>query len=251
MKRSFKNRYHLLLMVLMGIILLQSGLIFFTLSQATDLTDLVSDVQSILIIFFFVIFVYMIVIYNYVPFRLRKSFKEIGMLIEEISHGNYQIDIDSSTYDQDTDIQELILSLQKMLNILMRFDQVKADKIYEHHQRINQLINIIPFGILIGSVNGEVVYANDKIREAYPNITEMVNLNELIFTNPFDNRLFHAISESMRYGKNLYKEAVSDDREDRQAIIDGSIIRNRKGVATGAVFVLQFLDNASKDQDQV
>jgi len=241
----------MLLIILLGIILLQSGLIFFTLSQATDLTDLVSDVQSIMIIFFFVLFVYMIVIYNYVPFRLRKAFREIGLLIEEISHGNYQIDIDSSIYDQDTDIQELILSLQKMLNILMRFDMVKADKIFEHHQRITQLINIIPHGILIGSVNGDVVYCNDKLREAYPSITEMVNLNELIFTNPFDSRLFHAISESMRYGNNLYNELVSDEKSDRGATINGSIIRNRKGVATGAVFLIQYSENASAHQDQI
>ena len=247
MKRSFRRRYHVLLMILLGIILLQSGLIWFTLSQATDLTDLVSDVQSILIIFFFAVFVYMIVIYNYVPFRLRRAFRDIGNLIEEISHGNYQIDIDSSTYDQDADIQELIMALQKMLNILMRFDMVKADKIYEHHQRITQMINILPFGILIGSVNGDVVYCNDKLREAYPSITETVNLNELIFTNPFDSRLFHVIGESMRYGKNLYQDIVADDKEDRQAAVDGSIIRNRKGVATGAVFVIHFMDNASAD----
>jgi hypothetical protein len=36
------------------------------------------------------------------------------------------------------------MALQKMLNILMRFDMVKADKIYEHHQRITQMINILP-----------------------------------------------------------------------------------------------------------
>jgi hypothetical protein len=70
--------------ILLGIILLQSGLIWFTLSQATDLTDLVSDVQSILIIFFFAVFVYMIVIIQLCALQAQEGFQSIGNLIEEI-----------------------------------------------------------------------------------------------------------------------------------------------------------------------
>ncbi len=58
-----------------------------------------------------------------------------------------RLDIDSSIYDQDKDFQELIYALDKMPKFIIRFDQVKADKIFEHHQSIQLLINLLPQSI--------------------------------------------------------------------------------------------------------
>ena len=247
MKKSFKKRYHLLLAILLGIIILQSGLILFTLHHASSLHALTFDIQTILIIFFFIIFVYLIVIYSYIPFRLRKALGEIERLIEEISQGNYQIDIDSSIYDQDADIQRLIIALQKMLNILLRFDNAKADKIFEHHQRITQLINILPQGIIIASSSGDVVYCNDAMRRAYPSISEEVNIGQLIFANSFDSQLFNVLNDAMRNDNNLNQQLLEDTKSQRKAYIDSTMIRNRKGMATGSVFVIKILDNETKN----
>lgn len=242
MKRSIKKRYHLLITILFLVILVESLLMLVSLNQMKGPADQIADLQSIVIIFFFVLFILLILIYNYVPFRLRKAFRDINSLVEEISHGSYNIDIDSTIYDQDTEIQELIIAIQKMLNILLRFDKVKADKIFEHHQRLLQLINLLPQSVIIASVNGDIVYCNDALRRKYPSIVEMMNMNELIFKNDFDNRVFASMIEAMRFGNNLYKVSQADDITGVAAVIDGSIVRNRKGQPTGAVFVLQFSD---------
>ncbi len=240
MKRSFKYKYHLLLIVLFGIIALESLLLLVSLNRTEAVSNLITDMQSIIIIFVFIIFVYMIIMYNYIPFRMHKAIKEIRSVIEEISNGNYYIDIDSSMYDQDKDIQEVILAIQKMLGIIIRFDQVKAEKIFEHHQRIQQLINIIKQGILITSTNGDVIYCNDVFREHYPTISEMNNINELIFKEEFNAKLFDTLAEALRYGNNLYDIPVKDSVSPRSVVINGSIVRNRKGNSSGAVFVLEF-----------
>ncbi|HNX37545.1 MAG TPA: hypothetical protein PL124_06285 [Candidatus Cloacimonadota bacterium] len=247
MKRSFKEKYHILLIILFGIIVLESLLLLVTLNRTAALTNLITDMQSIIIIFVFLIFVYMIVLYNYIPFRMHRAIKELKSVVEEITNGNYYIDIDSTMYDQDKDIQDVILALQKMLGIIVRFDQVKAEKIFEHHQRILQLINIIKQNVLITSINGDVVYCNDKFRERYPTITEMNNINELIFQEEFNSKLFATLAEALRYGNNLYEIAVHDDRSTKAVVINGSIVRNRKGSSSGAVFVLDFGPNEPKD----
>lgn len=244
MKRSLKSKYHLLIGILLGIILLEALLTLVSANQAIQLETLVSDIQTITIIFVFAIFVNVIILYNYVPYRLRRSFREIKNLIEEISHGNYNIDIDSTLYDQDSDIQELIFSIQKMLNILLGFDQAKTEKIFEHHQRLQQLINLLPQSAVIASVNGDLVYINDSLRKRYPTLTDMMNLNELIFKNEFDQKIFSSLSEALRFGNNLYDARISDAEYQRSVLINGSIVRNRKGTATGAVFVLNFSDHA-------
>ena len=243
MKRSFKTRYHIMIAILFGIIVLQTLALLFSVARAQDLTTLANDIHSIVIIFVFIIFVYIVILYNYIPYRLHKAILEVEKLIEEISTGNYQIDIDSSIYDQDKDFQELIYALDKMLGIIIRFDQAKADKIFEHHQRIQLLINLLPQSILITGANGDVVYCNEPLRKRFPMISETVNLNELIWKNDYHNRIFSVILDSLRYGNNIYDIIVEDVVYLGKVKINGSIVRNRKGLSTGAVYVLEFYDN--------
>jgi signal transduction histidine kinase len=243
MKRSLKAKYHTMIAILFGIIVLQTVILFFAVAQATDLTTLASDIHSIVIIFVFIIFVYIVVLYNYIPYRLHKAIHSVQQLVEEISSGNYQIDIDSSIYDQDKDFQDLIFALEKMLGIITRFDQAKADKVFEHHQRIQFLINLLPQSILIASSNGDVVYCNEPLRKRFPMISETVNLNELIWKNDYHNRIFSVILDSLRYGNNIYDVIVEDVVYLDKVRINGSIVRNRKGLSTGAVYVLEFYDN--------
>ncbi len=243
MKKSLKYKYHLLVSILFGIIALQTIIMLFVISQSKDLLSLASDIHSVIIIFVFILFVYIVVIYNYIPFKLQKAIRQIEQLVEHISTGNYQIDIDSSMYDQDKDFQSLILSLEKMLGIIVRFDQAKADKIYEHHQRIQLLINLIPEAVLITGANGDIVYCNDSLRAEFPNLTEMVNLNELIWKKDYHTRIFAVVLDALRYGKNLYNVGVDDLVYLGKTVINGSIIRNRKGLSTGAVFVMNITKN--------
>jgi len=243
MKRSFKTRYHILIAILFGIIVLQTLILLFSVAQAQDLATLASDIHSIVIIFVFLIFVYIVILYNYIPYRLHKAIYEVEQLIEEISSGNYQVDIDSSIYDQDKDFQELVNALNKMLEIITRFDQAKADKIFEHHQRLQLLINLLPQSILITGANGDVVYCNEPLRKRFPMISETVNLNELIWKNDYYSRIFSVIMDSLRYGNNIYDVIVEDVVYLGKVRINGSVVRNRKGISTGAVYVLEFYNS--------
>jgi signal transduction histidine kinase len=229
--------------ILFGIIVLQTIALLFSVARAQDLLTLANDIHSLVIIFVFIIFVYIVILYNYIPYRLHKAIQEVEKLIEEISTGNYQIDIDSSIYDQDKDFQELIYALDKMLGIIARFDQAKADKIFEHHQRLQLLINLLPQSVLITGANGDVVYCNEPLRKRFPMISETVNLNELIWKNDYHNRIFSVILDSLRYGNNIYDVIVEDVVYLDKVRINGSIVRNRKGLSTGAVYVLEFYDN--------
>lgn len=74
-------------------------------------------------------------------------------------------------------------------------------------------------------------------------ISETVNLNELIWKNDYHNRIFSVILDSLRYGNNIYDIIVEDVVYLGKVKINGSIVRNRKGLSTGAVYVLEFYDN--------
>ncbi|HQQ67380.1 MAG TPA: hypothetical protein PLX77_00995 [Candidatus Cloacimonadota bacterium] len=244
-RQSFNKRYHAIISILFLIILVQFIVVLYTIGQARDIYSLASDIQSIMIIFLFGLFVYLVIIYNYLPFRLHRSVKKVQDLVEEISNGNYQLDIESSLLDQDRDFQDLILALQKMLDIIIRFDAVKSDKIYEHHQRISQLINLLPVTVAIANVNGDLVYLNDRFRERFPGVDEQSNINELLFKDRFYTEVFDELREALRFGNNIYDKVFEDESDGMRVLIKGSIIRNRKGNASGAVFTLDFGDKAS------
>jgi signal transduction histidine kinase len=226
---------------LFAMIVAQFLVVLFTISQANDLYVLASDIQSIMIVFLFMIFVYLVIIFNYLPYRLSRAVRRVEDLIDEISNGNYQLDIDATSFENDQEFQDLVMSITRMLDIISRFDAVKADKIYEHHQRINQLINLLPQMVMIATVNGDIVYINDAFRKNFPNIDETNNLNEVILKDDFNAKVFDIIAESLRYGNNLYDERVEPEGSSQTALIKGSIIRNRKGIASGGVFTVELI----------
>jgi len=65
----------------------------------------------------------------------------------------------------------------------------------------------------------------------------------LIWKNDYHNRIFSVILDSLRYGNNIYDIIVEDVVYLGKVKINGSIVRNRKGLSTGAVYVLEFYDN--------
>ncbi|HRX76795.1 MAG: hypothetical protein PHU99_03900 [Candidatus Cloacimonetes bacterium] len=250
MKQSLKKRYHIMISILFLIILLQLVIVLYTISQASDIYHLASDIQSIMIVFVFGTFVYLTVIFNYLPYRLHRSVRKVQDLVEEISNGNYQLDIESSLLNQDRDFQDLILALQKMLDIIMRFDAAKSDKIYEHHQRIGQLIDLLPVTVMIVNINGDLAYLNDKFRQRFSSVDEQSNLKELLFKDEFYANIFDVLQDSLRMGNNIYDEYLMDATGSQHVLIKGSIIRNRKGNASGAVFTLDFDYQPQPDHEQ-
>nr|MDK2850714.1 hypothetical protein [Candidatus Cloacimonadota bacterium] len=239
MKGSMKRRYHRMLSILFMMNVVQFLIVLFTISHATDLYILAGDIQSIMIVFLFLNFVYSAILFVYLPYRLSRAVRRVKDLIDEISNGNYQLDIDPTRFERDQDFQELVLSLERMLDIISRFDAMKADKIFEHHQRINQLINLLPQMVMIANINGDIVYMNDVFRRSFPNISETSNLNEVIIKDEFYAQIFDIIAESLRYGNNLYDKKVESEGSTQTASIKGSIIRNRKGIASGGVFIVE------------
>jgi PAS domain-containing protein len=124
---------------------------------------------------------------------------------------------------------------------------VKADKIYEHHQRLNQLINLLSEIVLIVTVNGDIVYINEVFRKRFPTITDTGNLNEVIQKDDFNARIFDMINKSLRFGDNIYDETVQIEGSSQTALIKGSVIRNRKGVASGGVYTVEIIGEPAQN----
>lgn len=247
MKRSINSMYHLVVTILLALVLFESLLLLIITSRARELVPLVNDLQTAIIVFVLVIFVYAIVVYNYIPVKIKKSLKEVDKLISEISHGNYDVDMDIERFSEDRDIQSLLIGIKTMLRSVQGFDQAKENKIQEHDQRLKQLINLLPQGALIALSNGDVSYCNDALRRKYPILNEVKNINDLTLKTDFDQQIFGKISDALRFGDNLYDSKIPDKNYQQQAIINGSVVRNTKGDPIGGVFTLNFSENVKQN----
>jgi signal transduction histidine kinase len=249
MKRSLKTRYHTAVVILLGLVLLQTILLLVIIAGARDLPSLVNDLQTTVIVFVLIIFIFAIVFYNLIPIMVRKSYQGVTKLVNEIAHGDYEVDIDTVIIqDQvDTEVRGLLEGLKTMLRSIHGFDQAKETKIYEHDQRIKQLINLLPQGVLIALSNGDVSYYNDSLRRRYPELVDCRNIREMNLKSEFDQQVYQKIMDSLRFGDNLYDHKIPDLDYQRQALLNGSVVRNIRGESTGGVFVLTFTEHARQD----
>ena len=144
MKRSLSSLYHLIIAAILVLILLETAILIVISTNAKDLTNLINDIQTAVIVFALILFIYCIVVYNLIPANIKKFNQHMVKLINEIAHGNYNANIDKAIEDYSFDPEKLSLlsSLKNMLRSINGFDQAKEWKIYEQDQRIKQLINL-------------------------------------------------------------------------------------------------------------
>lgn len=238
MKKSLKGKYQYLLFIFFGIFILESVLIILTILRPISVEQLKLDIQSIVIFFIFVQFIYFIILFYYVPFKYDLAYREVHQLINEIAEGKYLINFDLKIYNQDAEIQSLIRALQKMMDIIVRFDNLKADKVYEHHQRLQMLINMLPEGCIVMSAIGEIVYCNNYIKDTFPVFTESLNVLETLLPEYLEKNLRPLISDTIKYGNNLHDKPFLIPSLNRTFLLNSSIVHNRKGHLIGAVFVI-------------
>lgn len=235
--------------ILLGLVLLETIIMLVIISRGKELEAVANDLQTTLIVSVLVIFIYAVVIYNLIPELLKRSLGRTGKIISEIAHGNYEVDIDGeiNANAKDRELSGLLDGLKSMLRSIHGFDQAKENKIYEHDQRIKQLINLLPQGALIALNNGDISYCNDALRRRYNVLNDVKNVRDLKLKSEFDQKVFRKIYESLRFGDNLYDVKIPAQDYQQEALLNGSIVRNSRGESIGGVYTLAFTEHAKQD----
>lgn len=236
MKKSLKSKYQFLLIIFFVIIVIQSTLILVVSYSHTSYIQLRNNIQMLVIFFLLVMFIYFIVMFYYIPLKYEQALKEIYQLIGEISEGKYDIDLEYKTHNQSAEITSLINALHRMMSIIIRFDSLKTEKIYEHHQRIQQLINMLPQGCLIITIIGEIVYLNDFIKKNFKELTENLNILETLLPEFLEDTFKPVIVESLKSGININEKFLEIDKI--RFKINSSIVRNRKSQPVGSIYII-------------
>jgi hypothetical protein len=238
MKKSLRGKYQFLMVIFFAIIILEAGLIFLTAFNSTTLNSMKADIQFIVILFVMIQFIYFIIMFYYVPFKYEQAFRELTLLIQEISEGKHEFDLELKTHNQSLEIINLMHAMKRMMNVIIRFDSLKTDKIFEHHQRIQLLINMIPEGCLLISIIGEIVYMNDFVKVNFPDLSDNLNIIETYLPEYIESDLKPIMIDSIKSGNNLHDKMIKINSKNQVYKLNSSIVRNRKGASIGAIFII-------------
>jgi len=237
MKLSFtaKIRFVILLML---IITLVQGVIMLHLIPA-DFSKRI-DLQNTIYISTFMQVIVAIIIISYIPLFLQKAFNEMHQILKDVSQGIYNIDISLEEYQKTTDKEffAVLSSLKEMVKSIVKFDKLKKDKIVEHHNRIQAILNLSEDGFFILNSKGDIVYSNDILLETFHAMQGKISITDSNFPPEIENNI-------KKYAISVIKVGSKQDSLNnffpslkKHITLNSAIVRDSAGVVCGAVIAL-------------
>jgi len=234
----------------MFVISLVQGLLVLHLMTNFNIEQVKMDVQNTIYITLFIQLLFVLILLFYIPVFLQKSFAGIHGILKEISKGIYSIDFEAENLEAslDKEFYTIILTIKFMLKSIKKFDELKKDKIIEHHNRIVSLLNLTNDGFMILDIRGNVVYINDLIIDIFPTINEKVNMIDSKFPPEVENNI-------KKYAVNVIKKRTKQEPLQffipalkRHITLKSAIIRNSSGTPTGAVISFMNLEKKKTEK---
>jgi signal transduction histidine kinase len=237
-KDSFTARMRVFLALFMLIFIINAALIISTASNSNDIMQIKSDVQNIEYIFLFIIFLFSVMLFFYIPLMLHRKLKGIHQLLREITEGNYYPEIDYKRFDQDREFLEFVRAIQKMLQVVVKFDQLKAEKITEHNNRIMGMLNLACNGFILVAESGDITYSNDLIKNNFPEFQKSTNFYDDIYSPDIDKYIKPYMIDILRSGSKGKDITVKFDSLKAEISVKSYVVRDEEGEPTGAVLAM-------------
>jgi hypothetical protein len=237
-KDSFTARLRVFLALFMLLAIINAAIVISTSQSSNDIVQIKTDIQNIEYIFLFLIFLLAVILFFYIPLMLHRKLIEIHRLLREITEGNYYPEIDMKRFDQDREFLSFVTAIQRMLQVVVKFDQLKAEKITEHNNRIMGLLSLTCSGFIIVAESGDVIYTNDLIKDNFPEFQKNTNFYDDIFSPDIEKLIKPCIIGILRSGSKGedFKEKFESVKS--EITVKSHMVRNEAGEPIGAILAL-------------
>lgn len=251
MKSSFTGKIRILLILLFLISVVQAGMILHLIGNFTSIFDLKIDIQNTLLITVFIQFVIVMIMIFYLPVFLHKAFSEILNILKDISQGIYNIDIDLESFKKSADKEffSVISAIKEMLRSVLNFDRLKKEKIIEHHNRIQAILNLTEDGFMALDMKGNIFYVNDKVIEAFPAISEKSNMIDTNFPPEIENNIKKYILNILKSKTKQQPQQFFMPSIKRHLVLNSAIVRDSNGQPVGVVIAFTNLTKKKKESE--
>ncbi len=121
---------------------------------------IIGETRRNMLITLIITFLGTIILSLVVPGKIAMPFKKINDAIRELQEVNFDVSI---YYEGDDEIGELAKELNKMINNMKRFEQLRTDRISVEHRKFDTLANMLKKNIMVANAKGELTYMNNPM----------------------------------------------------------------------------------------
>ncbi|MCF7920909.1 MAG: cell wall metabolism sensor histidine kinase WalK [Candidatus Cloacimonetes bacterium] len=246
MKLKFTRWLRGMLILLSLIVLMSVILVLNSLQEyEPNLIELQHEnIRNTLYIGIFIYFVLAVTAYFYVPLHFRRSLITLKTIVHDIQQGVYDNEIDLNEMKEflDPAVYEVLMQINEMKETINTFDHLKKEKIFEHYSRIKAILRIMQEGAIILDLQGKIIFNNDNLLEAFPQLVEGDNLLEKSYPAEIENNIKKMAQTSLQERKRVEQVQCFIPNLKRHITLDSVLVRNEGGDVIGMVIIISNLE---------
>jgi PAS domain S-box-containing protein len=180
----------------------------------------------------------------YLPRNIVVPIRKLTNLIKRAQEEEFRINVDVTSTDE---IGELGRFINRMMNQIRVFDDLKVRKITEERRRLEVLANLLRDGVILVDSDGRVCGINPAALDFFglsQSDVEGRSLKELPLDEPFKQALLRSVDAHERFHDSVIALMPSDSGTQlRKITLSTAFVRDENGEIMSIVCVFRALEN--------
>ena len=156
---------------------------FQSVERDKKIKDIVNETKRNMMITLIIGFLGTIILGLIVPGKIALPFKKIKDAIRELQECNFDVSI---YYNQDDEIGEIAREMNRMIQSIKLFDELRTDRINVENRKFDALANLVRKPVMVANAEGKLIYMNNPLytlMQVEMNDVLGKNINESVIPN--------------------------------------------------------------------
>lgn len=125
-----------------------------------EIKSMINEIRRNMLVTLIVTFLGTILLSLVIPGKIALPFKKINDAVRELQDCNFDVSI---YYNQNDEIGELSRELNKMINNIKAFEELRIDRISVEKRKFDILANLANKNVLVANAKGQLTYFNNSM----------------------------------------------------------------------------------------
>lgn len=176
---------------------------FQSVERDKKIKDIVEETKKNMMITLIIGFLGTIILGLIIPGKIALPFKKIKDAIRELQECNFDVSI---YYNQRDEIGEIAQEMNRMIQSVKLFDELRTDRINVENRKFDALANLVKKPVMVANAEGRLIYMNNRLYSLM-----QVQMTDVIGKNIHDTVIPKSIIEA--YEKAIKRRSKIENHE--------------------------------------